>query len=64
MEHIEHPKDNRRLLLQRMKEVNLHLGGGLEKALQIMSECKNDNIKPLFFIDGDHSHESAGKFFL
>ena len=59
MEHIEHPKENRGLLVKGIKEVNLHLGDGLENALQIVSDCKNDNFRPLFFIDGDHSYESV-----
>lgn len=59
MEHIEHPKENRGLLVKGIKEVNLHLGDGLENALQIVSDCKKDNFNPLFFIDGDHSYESV-----
>ena len=59
VEHIEHPKENRGLLVKDIKEVNLHLGDGLENALQIVSDCKKDNLRPLFFIDGDHSYESV-----
>ena len=57
MEHIEHPRENRGLLVKGIKEVNLHLGDGLENALQIVSDFKKDNLRPLFFIDGDHSYE-------
>lgn len=59
MEHIEHPKENRGLLVRGIKEVNLHLGDGLENALQIVSNSKKDDIRPLFFIDGDHSYKSV-----
>ena len=59
MEHIEHPKENRGLLVKGIKEVNLHLGDGLENALRIVSDCKKDNLRSLFFIDGDHSYESV-----
>jgi len=59
MEHIEHPKENRGLLVRGIKEVNLHLGDGLENALQIVSDYKKDDLRPLFFIDGDHSYKSV-----
>ena len=59
MEHIEHPKGNRGLIVKGIKEINFHLGDGLENALLIVSDCKKDNLRPLFFIDGDHSYESV-----
>jgi len=59
MEHIEHPEENRGLLVRGIKEVNLHLGDGLENALQIVSDYKKDDLRPLFFMDGDHSYKSV-----
>ena len=59
MEHIEHPKENRGLLVKGIKRVKLHFGDGLENALQIVSDCKKDHLRTLFFIDGDHSYESV-----
>ncbi len=59
MEHIEHPKENRGLLVRGIKEVNLHLGDGLENALQIVSDYKKNDLRPLFFMDGDHSYKSV-----
>ena len=59
MEHIEHPKENRGLLVRGIKEVNLHLGDGLKNALQIVSDYKKDDLRPLFFIDGDHNFKSV-----
>lgn len=57
--HIEHPKEKRGYLVKGFKDVHLHLGDGLETALRIVSEGEIKDIKPLFFIDGDHSYESV-----
>lgn len=54
--HIEHPHSNRGYLVKN-KDVNLHLGDGIETSLALLSQNKYKN--PLFYIDGDHSYESV-----
>ena len=61
VEHIEHPGGYRGLFVKNISKVKLHLGDGLERALQIVSDCKDDQPRPLFFIDGDHSYKSVKK---
>jgi cephalosporin hydroxylase len=58
IEHVEHPKSNRGMLVKEIKEVNLHLGDGLNTSLRLLSEAKTVTA-PLFFVDGDHSYESV-----
>ena len=57
--HIEHPKNERGKFVKGIKEVTLHRGDGVKTALQIISECKDNAARPLFFLDGDHSYESV-----
>lgn len=54
--HIEHPHGNRGYMVKN-KNVNLHLGDGIETSLTLLSLYKYKN--PLFYIDGDHSYESV-----
>lgn len=56
--HIEHPGYNRGKLVKGLKNVILHQGDGLEKSLDIIKNIQRE-IRPLFFIDGDHSYESV-----
>jgi cephalosporin hydroxylase len=57
--HGEHPKEKRGLLVRGKKEVKLHIGDGLETSLNILSQSRNAMIRPLFFVDGDHSYASV-----
>ena len=57
--HCEHPKDKRGLLVKGKKGVHLHLGDGLETSLDILSQRGAAAVRPLFFVDGDHSYESV-----
>ena len=57
--HGEHPKRKRGLLVRGKKGVNLHLGDGLETSLNILSQSRSAMIRPLFFVDGDHSYTSV-----
>jgi cephalosporin hydroxylase len=57
-EHVEHPKNKRGIYVKKLKRVNLHLGDGLNKSLEIYNSCNHITV-PLFFLDGDHSYESV-----
>jgi cephalosporin hydroxylase len=57
--HGEHPRKKRGLMVRGKEGVNLHLGDGLETSLYILSQSRNTMIRPLFFVDGDHSYESV-----
>jgi len=59
IDHVEHPGERRGLYVKGIKDVNLHYGDGLEKSLLILSQIKQANIQPLFFVDGDHSYDSV-----
>ncbi len=56
--HEEHPGRKRGALVKKIPEVKLHQGDGLEESLKILAELQGD-IKPLFFLDGDHEYESV-----
>ena len=58
VEHVEHPKDKRGILVKNIDRVILHQGDGLTTALKI---CKKNSIKKniLFFLDGDHEYQSV-----
>jgi cephalosporin hydroxylase len=58
VEHGEHPKRNRGMLVKGRKGVHLHRGDGLETSLLILSE-KPAALRPLFFLDGDHEYASV-----
>jgi hypothetical protein len=58
IEHGEHPKLKRGMLVKGKKGVHLHQGDGLETSLRILSE-KPASLHPLFFIDGDHDYASV-----
>ena len=56
--HSEHPKNKRGVLVKNMSGVNLHIGDGLTTALDLYDKITT-KIRPLFFLDGDHSYESV-----
>lgn len=58
--HIEHPKNNRGLLVNNIKKVILHQGDGLSMSLKICKD-KSINNRVLFFLDGDHEYASVKK---
>ncbi len=58
IEHGEHPRSKRGMLVKNKKGVFLHQGDGLETSLRILSE-KATAARPLFFIDGDHEYSSV-----
>ncbi|HMC97225.1 MAG TPA: class I SAM-dependent methyltransferase, partial [Flavobacteriales bacterium] len=56
--HGEHPKNERGKLVRGMKEVTLHQGDGVTRALELCNELRpHGNV--LFYVDGDHSHASV-----
>ena len=56
--HAEHPGESRGDLVRGKKNVELHLGDGLTKSLEIYDGLPKAG-RPLFFIDGDHSYDSV-----
>jgi len=58
VQHIEHPKEKHGMLVKNIKEVKLHRGDGISKAMEVYKSL-NDVSRVLFLIDGDHSYESV-----
>ena len=58
IDHVEHPKSMRGEYVKDIKEVKLYQGDGIEKSLEVIKNMPGD-IKPLFFLDGDHGYESV-----
>jgi len=56
--HVEHPKNERGMLVRGIKEVTLHQGDGVTKALEIYNTLDKE-APALFFVDGDHEYESV-----
>ena len=54
--HSEHPHEKRGYLVKN-KNVNLHLGDGIEVSLKLLKD--GSFKKPLFFLDGDNSYDSV-----
>lgn len=59
-DHVEHPKEKRGYLVRGLSMVSLHQGDGLDVSLRLWQESGMPP-SPLFFIDGDHSHESVSR---
>lgn len=57
VDHGEHPRSSRGVLVRGLTNVHLHQGDGVETSLRILAEERP--TRPLFFIDGDHSYESV-----
>lgn len=58
VDHQEHPKSQRGVLVKGCPAVTLHVGDGLTKTLEIYQSAATAGA-PLVFIDGDHSYESV-----
>jgi cephalosporin hydroxylase len=58
VDHVEHPHEQRGMLVRDIPEVKLHLGDGLTTSMEILSRVSAP-VDPLFFLDGDHSYESV-----
>jgi len=58
IDHIEHPRKKRAILIKNIHEINLHQGDGLEVSMSIFKNLQSCN-NPLFFLDGDHSYQSV-----
>ena len=56
--HVEHPHEQRGVMVRGLKRVELHQGDGLETSLSIWKKSGYPS-NPLFFIDGDHSYDSV-----
>jgi len=56
--HKEHPGKQRGRLVRGIAQVKLHQGDGLDVALSIIA-AETSLIRPLFFLDGDHSYQSV-----
>jgi cephalosporin hydroxylase len=59
-DHVEHPHDDRGILVRNIPAVTLHQGDGLETALRLWREGGN-RPGPLFMLDGDHSYASVSR---
>ncbi len=55
IDHHEHPKAKRGVLVKGISDVRLYKGDGLETALEIYRKIR-ETCRPLVFIDGDHSY--------
>jgi cephalosporin hydroxylase len=58
VEHREHPHADRGRLVRGLSRVYLHQGDGLTTSLELW-RADGRKLRPLFFVDGDHSHESV-----
>lgn len=58
VEHVEHPKEEHGMLVRGIKEVTLHRGDGILKAMELYKSFGKVS-RVLFFVDGDHSYESV-----
>lgn len=60
IEHVEHPRTDRGVMVRGIDAVHLHQGDGLTTSLQIWRQAGSP-ANPLFFIDGDHSYASVSR---
>ena len=58
IDHHEHPKAKRGVLVKGIGDVRLYKGDGLKTALEMYRKMR-EICRPLVFIDGDHSYESV-----
>ena len=58
VDHDEHPRKKRGYYVKGIKAVKLHWGDGVTTAINL---CKSfdTELKPFFFLDGDHEYESV-----
>jgi cephalosporin hydroxylase len=57
--HSEHPHNQRGLFVKNLPEVTLLTGDGLDTAIEYLDRVKSKNLRPLFFLDGDHAYSSV-----
>ena len=59
--HGQHPKENHAKLAKGLARVHFHRDDGLRGALAQyqIEKTKDPKIRPLFFVDGDHSYASV-----
>lgn len=58
IEHEEHPHNARGKMVKGKKNVFLHQGDGVDTSLNLYKNL-GDVVKPLFYLDGDHSYETV-----
>lgn len=56
--HLEHPGQQRGVMVRGLPGVHLHQGDGLGTAHSLCSQI-SPPLRPLFFVDGDHSYDSV-----
>lgn len=59
VKHVEHPHEKRGKLVRHLPEVELLLGDGVTTSINFLKKQKKMNIRPMFFLDGDHSYKSV-----
>lgn len=59
IEHVEHPHGDRGKLVRDIPQVKLLLGDGATTSLKYLSKYSSNKVRPLFFLDGDHSYKSV-----
>ena len=59
VDHIEHPHGERGKFVKNIPSVELLLGDGVTTSLACLKKSSRKNIRPLFFLDGDHSYKSV-----
>ena len=60
IDHVEHPRNNRGLLIKGLESIYMHLGDGVGKSMEIIKTLRGEK-RLLFFIDGDHSYNSVSR---
>ncbi|MBC7888533.1 MAG: hypothetical protein H7Z13_11690 [Ferruginibacter sp.] len=58
IEHAEHPHNARGKLVKGRKNVFLHQGDGVDTSINLY-ETMNKDIRPLFYLDGDHNYHTV-----
>lgn len=58
VEHVEHPHKERGKFVQGLP-VKLLLGDGVIDSIRYLKKYSQKNIRPMFFLDGDHSYKSV-----
>jgi cephalosporin hydroxylase len=56
--HREHPGRKRGEMVKDIPEIKLYQGDGLQESMKILGKAQG-NVKPLFFLDGDHEYASV-----
>lgn len=59
VEHIEHPHNERGRFVKGKTTIKLLLGDGALTSLKYLRRYRSTKIRPLFFLDGDHSYRSV-----